>query len=233
VNGRRVTTLGARARPGDRVLVDGKALPRHATPVYLALNKPIGVVSTLRDPEGRATARDYLPRTLPRVFPVGRLDVQSSGLVLLTNDGALAARLMHPRYHVPRVYRVKVRGTPDERALERLRRGVRLDDGPSPPAEVEVEERLPTKTWLRLTVHEGRKHLVRRLCDAVGHGAEKLQRVAIGSLQLGKLRPGACRFLTPGEVNALRAGAVSAKLPPSGALRRRSTRRRSPARAER
>jgi 23S rRNA pseudouridine2605 synthase len=203
VNGRTVTELGTRANPADQVAVDGKAL-RRADPLYVVMHKPAGVVTTLRDPEGRPTVRMLLPRTLPRVFPVGRLDVQSTGLLLLTNDGELAARLLHPRHHIARTYRVKVRGRPDERALARMRRGLRLDDGRTGPVEVAIEKELPTKTWLRVTVHEGRTHLVRRLCDAIGHGAEKLQRVAIGPLELGRLDIGAARLLAPPEVRLLR-----------------------------
>ena len=202
-----MTELGSRAQAGDRILVDGKALPFRREPVYLLLNKPLGVVTTLRDPEGRVTVRDLLPRDLPRVFPVGRLDVQSTGLVLLTNDGELAARLMHPHHQVPRIYRVKVRSEPDARALDRIRHGIHLGEGRSAAAAVVVEKRLPTKTWLRITVREGRKHLIRRLCDAVGHPAEKLQRIAIGPLTLGKLPPGASRLLAPGEVRVIRRAA--------------------------
>ena len=204
VNGRTVTELGTRATPGDQVAVDGKAVRRRADPLYVVMHKPAGVVTTLRDPEGRPTVRMLLPRTLPRVFPVGRLDVQSTGLLLLTNDGELAARLLHPRHHVPRTYRVKVRGRPDERALTRMRRGLRLDDGRTGPVEVTIEKELPTKTWLRMTVHEGRTHLVRRLCDAIGHAAEKLQRVAVGPLELGRLDVGAARVLAPAEIRLLR-----------------------------
>ena len=179
------------------------------------VHKPAGVVTTLRDPEGRLTIRTLLPRGLPRVFPVGRLDVRSTGLVLLTNDGELAEGLMHPRHHVARVYRVKVGGTPDARALARLQRGIRLDDGATAPAEVVIERSLPTKTWLRITVHEGRHHLVRRLCEAIGHRAEKLQRVALGPLRLGKLPPGAARVLVASEVRALRhAVATAPRRPP-------------------
>ncbi len=162
------------------------------------------MVTTLRDPEGRPTVLDLLPRRFARVFPVGRLDLQSSGLLLLTNDGELAARLTHPRYHVPRTYRVKVSGVPDERALGRMRRGVRLPEGRTGAAEVVVERALPTKTWLRVTVHEGRTHLVRKLCEAIGHGVEKLQRVRMGTLALGGLPLGGVRVLEPSEVQALR-----------------------------
>jgi 23S rRNA pseudouridine2605 synthase len=211
VNGTTVRTLGTRANPTDRIRVDDRALPSRRDPLHIVVNKPAGVVTTTRDPEGRPTILQMLPSGLSRLFPVGRLDLQSTGLVLLTNDGALAAVLTHPRYHVPRTYRVKVSGTPDERARARLRRGVRLDDGPTGPVEVVIEQRRPTKTWLRLTVREGRNHLVRRLCEAVGHSVEKLQRVAIGPLELGKLRLGDFRPLTPRELVALRRAATAAR----------------------
>lgn len=210
VNGTTVTTLGTRALPTDHIRVDGRALPSRRDPIHVMLHKPVGVVTTTRDPEGRPTVIQMLPSRAGRLFPVGRLDVQSTGLVLLTNDGDLAAILTHPRYHVPRTYRVKVSGAPDERALSRLRRGIRLSDGPTEPVEVVVEERRPTKTWLRLTVHEGRNHLVRRLCEAIGHRAEKLQRTALGPLELGKLSVGDFRPLTPREVASLHRAARAA-----------------------
>ncbi len=199
-----MTELGTRARPTDKILVDGKPLPQREDRLHLAINKPPGIVTTVRDPEGRPTVMDLLPRRFVRVFPVGRLDLQSSGLLLLTNDGELAARLTHPRYHVPRTYRVKVSGVADERTLERIRRGVRLPEGRTGPAEVTVERALPTKTWLRITVHEGRTHLIRKLCEAVGHSVEKLQRIRIGTLLLGSLPLGGVRVLRDGEVHALR-----------------------------
>ncbi len=211
VNGTTVTTLGTRALPTDRIRVDDRGLPTRRDPLHIVVNKPAGVVTTTKDPEGRPTILQMLPSGLSRLFPVGRLDLQSTGLVLLTNDGALAAVLTHPRYHIPRTYRVKVSGAPDERALARLRRGVRLDDGPTGPVEVTIEQRRPTKTWLRITVHEGRNHLVRRLCEAVGHRVEKLQRVAIGPLALGKLPLGDFRPLTPRELVALRRAATAAR----------------------
>ncbi len=211
VNGKTIKTLGTRALPTDQIRVDDRALPSRRDPIHLLLHKPAGVVTTTRDPEGRPTVIQMLPSRIGRLFPVGRLDVQSTGLVLLTNDGDLAAVLTHPRYHVPRTYRVKVSGMPDERALGRLRRGIRLDDGPTEPVEVSVEERRPTKTWLRVTVHEGRNHLVRRLCEAIGHRAEKLQRVALGPLELGKLPIGDFRPLTPREIGALHRVARAAE----------------------
>ncbi len=211
VNGKTVRILGTRALPTDQIRVDDRALPTRRDPLHIMVHKPTGVVTTTRDPEGRPTIVQMLPSRLSRLFPVGRLDVQSTGLVLLTNDGDLAAVLTHPRYHVPRTYRVKVSGAPDEKALGRLRRGIRLDDGPTEPVTVSVEERRPTKTWLRMTVHEGRNHLVRRLCEAIGHRAEKLQRVSIGPLELGKLPLGDFRPLTPREIGALHRAATAAR----------------------
>jgi 23S rRNA pseudouridine2605 synthase len=209
VNGKTITALGTRAQPTDRILVDGKPLPPRPEPLYVMLHKPAGVVTTMRDPEGRPTVRELLPRPLARLFPVGRLDVQSTGLVLLTNDGELALRLTHPRHHVARAYRVKVSGRPDEHALARLRSGIRLEDGPAEPAQVTVEKALPTKSWLRITVYEGRTHLVRRLCRAIGHSAEKLQRVTLGPLALGALPRGAFRSLSAAEIRALRAAVAT------------------------
>jgi len=157
-----------------------------------------------------------------RVYPVGRLDLKSTGLLLLTNDGALAAGLLHPRGAVTRVYHVKVDGTPSEEAITRLRRGVRLADGKTVPAHVRVLERLPTKTWLQVTVVEGRTHLVRRMCEAVGHRVDKLARVRFGPVALGTLPPGAWRDVTPRELAALRA---AAGLRPGGGARHRHAER--------
>ena len=207
VNGVVVRTLGTRADPErDRIALDGEHIPAAGARRTVVLHKPRGVVSTLEDPEGRPTVA-ALVAGAGRLFPVGRLDLNSTGLLLLTNDGALAADLLHPRRAVPRVYRVKVDGTPSEEAITRLRRGVRLEDGKSAPARVRVLGRLPTKTWLELTVVEGRTHLVRRLCEAVGHRVDKLARVRLGPVALGTLPPGAWRDVTPRELAALRAAA--------------------------
>ncbi len=208
VNGVVVRTLGVRADPmRDAVAVDGERIsvggPRHT----VLLHKPRGIVSTMADPQGRTTVRDLLGERVGRLYPVGRLDLNSTGLLLLTDDGRLAAALLHPARAIPRVYLAKVRGTLGDEALRRLRRGVRLEDGKSPVARVHVRERLPTKTWLEITVHEGRQHVVRRMCAAVGHAVEKLARLRFGPIALGTLPPAAWRELNPGEVRALEAAA--------------------------
>ncbi|MBI2963075.1 MAG: rRNA pseudouridine synthase [Deltaproteobacteria bacterium] len=205
VNGRTVSELGAKADPRrDDVRLDGEPV-RASRARVLLLHKPVGVVTTLADPDGRPTIRDYLPAGHERVFPVGRLDFHSSGLLLLTNDGELAARLLHPRWRIARTYRVKVSGRPSEAALGRLRRGVKLDDGVSGPAQVDVERLLPAKAWLRITVREGRRREIRRMCDAVGHPVERLVRVRFGPIELGRLPPGRWRALGDAETAALRA----------------------------
>jgi 23S rRNA pseudouridine2605 synthase len=205
-----VTELGTRANPHrDRIVIDGKLLRAAPPPVYLLLNKPVGVMTTLIDPGGRPTVRDLLGgRISQRVFPVGRLDFHSAGLLLLTNDGELALRLTHPRYGVHKTYEVKVKGRPEGTQLAALARGVKLPDGTSAPATVRVLESSERKTWLSITLSEGKNRQVRRMCDAVGLPVEKLIRVALGPLELGKLPPGAWRHLEPQELGALRAAAV-------------------------
>ncbi len=172
--------------------------------LYILLHKPINVVTTLSDPEERPTVRQLLPEVRARVFPVGRLDFRSSGLLLLTNDGELALRLTHPRYGIRKTYRVKVKGIPAPDALEQLAAGVRLEEGTTAPAEVRVERSRDGKSWLEITLGEGRRREVRRMCERVGHPVEKLTRVRLGPLTLGKLLPGQHRMLTEREVRDLR-----------------------------
>jgi 23S rRNA pseudouridine2605 synthase len=218
VNGRAVTELGERAdAERDVITVDGERVASPAARRTIALHKPRGVVSTLEDPEGRATVAGLLGRGLPRLYPIGRLDLNTSGLLLLTNDGALAAGLLHPRREVDRIYRAKVRGAVSAEALTRLRRGVRLEDGKTAPARVTITERLPTKTWLEVTVREGRSHLVRRMCDAVGNPVEKLIRIRVGPVGLGTLPPGAWREVNPRDLALLRAAAGVSGGSPGGA----------------
>jgi pseudouridine synthase len=205
VEGRVVTDPARDVSEGDRVEVDGAAVASQPLEYFL-VHKPEGVVSTAHDPEGRPKVTD-LVESPARLYPVGRLDVDSTGLVLLTNDGELANRLMHPRYEVPRTYRARVSGTPSKRALQRLRRGVELDDGPTHPAAVEVEKSSGRETVLEITIHEGRNRIVRRMLEAVEYPVRALERVAFGPVRLGRLRPGDARRLRPQEVEALRRAA--------------------------
>ncbi|MGE5125013.1 MAG: pseudouridine synthase [Betaproteobacteria bacterium] len=208
----RVTVNGVVARqPGtkadlesDDVRVDGVRVKAPKGPVYVVLNKPRGFVTTRKDPEGRQTVMDLLP-PVPGLFPVGRLDVTTEGLLLLTNDGAFAERVSHPRYEVPRVYEAKVHGVPDERTLERLRRGVSVERDVMAADRVRVLE-ADNNAWLELTLHEGKQHEVRRMLEAVGHPVSKLRRVAFGPVTTRGLEPGQFRALTPEEVAGLVRG---------------------------
>lgn len=205
VNGKVVTELGTKANPHtDRITVKGRTLPFAEPPVYILLHKPVGVVTTLSDPEGRPTVTEYLPRVRQRVFPVGRLDFHSAGLLLLTNDGELALRLTHPRYGIEKTYRVKVRGIPTGESLRRLSRGIYLEEGKTGPAIIKPVRSSETKCWLEISIREGRKREIRRMCEAIGHPVEKLTRVRMGPLQLGRLIPGESRPLTEQEIRTLR-----------------------------
>jgi pseudouridine synthase len=183
----------------DRVEFDGNPVAKQRL-AYLLLHKPAGVVTTARDPGGRPTVVGLVPPE-PRVVPVGRLDADTTGALLLTNDGELAHRLAHPRYQVDKVYVADVEGEPSDDTLRTLAEGVELDDGRTAPARA---RRLgPSK--VELTLHEGRKHQVKRMCEAVGHPVRRLHRRAYAGLTLGKLKPGEWRELTPAEVERLRA----------------------------
>ncbi len=198
-------TLGARAdAERDRITVDGRQLPSVESKTYLLLNKPAGYVTTLRDPQGRRVVTDLI-RDLPvRVFPVGRLDANTEGLLLLTNDGELAQRLAHPRHKVEKTYLVKVRGLLDENARRRLEDGVLLDDGPTQPCTVERIRKTGSNTWFELTLREGRNRQVRRMCAAVGFPVVRLKRIRLGFLELGNLAPGAYRRLGSAELARLK-----------------------------
>lgn len=192
--GRLNTVVGAR----DRVAVDGEEVARQRL-AYVLLHKPDGVVTTARDPQGRLTVVDLVPHE-PRVVPVGRLDADTTGALLLTNDGPLAHRLAHPRYGVEKTYVAEVDGDPDEEALRRLRDGVELDDGVTAPAEA----RRLGRGRVELVLHEGRKHQVKRMLEAVGHPVRRLHRPVYAGLALEGLEPGAWRELTAREVERLR-----------------------------
>jgi 23S rRNA pseudouridine2605 synthase len=209
VNGVTTTELGAKVDPTvDVVTVDGATVTWGAAPVYLALHKPAGVVTTMSDPQGRATVAELVPvAENPGLFPVGRLDADTTGLLLFTTDGELSHRLLHPRWKVPKTYVVLADGQVSERAIERLRSGIELDDGPTAPATVVTVARLATTTRLEITISEGRKRQVRRMFSAVGHPVLELERVRFGPVELGDLEQGRWRELTQAELDALRQAA--------------------------
>jgi 23S rRNA pseudouridine2605 synthase len=191
--------------PGDNVTVDGRTVSAVHERVVYALNKPAGVVSTARDPQGRPTVVTLVPQT-ERLYPVGRLDIDTTGLILLTNEGELAHRLTHPSFEVPKTYRVAVWAPPVRDAtLRALRNGIELEDGPTAPARV----RRVSADTIEITIHEGRKRQVKRMCEAVGHRVRQLERVAFGPLELGSLPRGRWRRLSPAEVDALMAASGS------------------------
>ena len=214
VNGERVQELGTKADAvRDRIRVNGRMLRPAPARVCLAFHKPAGVITTMRDTEGRPAVADYLRLAghSPGVVPAGRLDFATSGLLLLTNDGDLAHRLTHPRYGVPKTYEVKLSSMPSEAQLERLRRGVRLEDGVTAPAAVRVAHRLKQKVWLRVELREGRNREIRRMVEAVGHTVERLVRVRFGPIALGTLESGEIRPLTGEEEARLRRAVGLAK----------------------
>ncbi len=205
---------------GDDVRVDGAAVALESDRVVFLVHKPAGVVSTASDTHGRPTVTSLVDSDL-RLYPVGRLDADTTGLILLTNDGELANRLMHPRHEVPRTYVAQVRnGFVHAKALRRLRDGIELDDGRTAPALVAQ----PRAGVLELTIHEGRKRQVKRMCEAIGHPVSSLRRVAFGPLVLGRLPVGASRRLAPAEIAALRE-AIAADPAPSSPPPRRPRRR--------
>jgi 23S rRNA pseudouridine2605 synthase len=206
----RVTVDGRRAELGDRadpstavIYVDGERIVTDASRVYLAMNKPRGVVSTMDDERGRAALADFLPPSSQRVYHVGRLDADSEGLLLLTNDGDLAHKLMHPAYEVKKTYLCKVAGPLPRGLGRRLREGVNLDDGPARADSFRVVDSAGRDVLVELVLHEGRKHIVRRMLAEVGYPVSQLIRTAIGPVKLGDLRAGRTRRLTATEVAGL------------------------------
>ena len=204
VNGAVVTQLGTKVDPArDKVKVDGKLLKSFPGKVYIVLNKPAGYVSTLKDPQERPVVMDLLDKVNTRVFPVGRLDYDAEGLLLLTNDGELAHKLQHPRYRIVRTYEVKVKDIPTSQELSSLRNGVQLEDGVALPAKAAFLKKTAKNCWLKMTLYEGRNRQVKRMCAAVGHNVLKLKRVRLGSLGLGSLSKGQYRHLAKDEVKKL------------------------------
>lgn len=191
VNGRRVTKLGSKADPfKDKIAVDGRPLFPGGTKVYYLFHKPHNVMVTRDDPQGRPTIYDYLKKIRERVYPVGRLDFDSEGLLLLTNDGELTRRLTHPGSKVPKTYEVKIQGLPTTEELEKLRRGVALDWGTTRPAAVKIFKKTDKNCWLKITLTEGKNRQIREMIEEIGHRVMRLRRTAIGAYHLEELKPG-------------------------------------------
>jgi pseudouridine synthase len=205
VNGQLITVMGVKVEPEDVVEVDGTRI-EGAKPTYILMNKPTGYLTTMSDPHRRPTVVKLLPRLDVTVKPCGRLDQDTEGLLIFTNDGLLAQRLTHPRYGVEKEYLATVEGVPGPAALTALAEGVHIEGGKTAPAQVTVEHASDAKneTYLRLVIHEGRKRQVRQMCEAVGHPVKTLRRVRIGPITLHKLPRGACRLLSVVEVESLK-----------------------------
>ncbi|MFD1989753.1 pseudouridine synthase [Paenibacillus nicotianae] len=207
LNGEVVTELGTKADPTvDEIIVNGRSIAAEKK-VYIMFNKPKGVITSASDPEGRKIVGDYLKGVRERVYPVGRLDYDSEGLLILTNDGELANRLTHPRHHVPKTYLVTVEGVPHGTALEKFRQGIQLEDGMTQPAEadyydIDTEKKQAT---IRVTIHEGRNRQIRRMFEALSHKVIRLKRISFGELLVGNLKRGLYRHLTKEEIDKLKS----------------------------
>jgi 23S rRNA pseudouridine2605 synthase len=203
INGSVVSRLGTLVQAGDVVEVDGIAVQQPATQTYLLLNKPLGVVTTMHDPQGRRTVAEFVAGR-PGVFPVGRLDYDTGGALVMTDDGELAHRLMHPRYGVEKTYRAEIAGVVSTEDLKKLRDGIDLSDGRAAAATARLLSVLRDRSLVDLTIHEGRNRQVRRMFETLGHRVLALTRIRFGPLDLGDLAPGRTRELAPDEVEALR-----------------------------
>lgn len=205
VNGNVVTAMGTKVKPGDIIAVDGQELPPDREPlVYLMLNKPKGCVTTVKDPQGRTTVMDLLDNQKQRIYPVGRLDYDTEGLLLLTNDGELSYALTHPSHEVDKTYLAVVKGMLSSSALDKLRSGIELEDGKTSPAKVSILK-LGNQSKISLTIHEGKKRQVRRMLEAVDYPVISLTRTHFGSLSLQGLDAGKYRHLTKEEIKALKS----------------------------
>ncbi|KQL53661.1 pseudouridine synthase [Heyndrickxia shackletonii] len=210
VNGKVVKELGTKVSPSDKIEVEGIPLEKEEK-VYFLFYKPRGVISAVSDDKGRKVVTDFLPDIKERVYPIGRLDYDTSGLLLLTNDGEFANLLMHPRYEINKTYVAKVQGIPTKMALKQLEKGIRLEDGKTAPAKVKLLsfDKKKQKSIMEITIHEGRNRQVRRMLEAIGHPVQKLRRERFAFLTLSGINAGEIRELTPHEVKQLRAMAES------------------------
>jgi 23S rRNA pseudouridine2605 synthase len=204
VNGK-TAVLGMKADPGrDHIKVDGKLIARPEPKVYLLFNKPPNVMTSLNDPEGRPTVNDYLKKVRYRVYPVGRLDFDSEGLLIITNDGDFAHAVLHPSKKVPKTYMVKIKGVIEDEKLVKIRRGLKLKDGMTAPAKARKIRKYQRNSWIEITLHEGKKRQIRRMMERVGHTVIKLKRTKIDGLSLGSLKQGEYRHIAPEEIKRIK-----------------------------
>ncbi|MGQ9693150.1 MAG: pseudouridine synthase [Thermodesulfobacteriota bacterium] len=216
VNGR-VAQVGDKADPGkDHIKVDGRRVLPGTKKVYILLYKPKGVVTSTEDPEGRTTVLDLIKPLKTRLFPVGRLDFDAEGVLLLTNDGEAAHCLTHPSFQVPRKYLVKIKGQPAEEEIEKLRQGIKLADGHTAPCTIVPFQKTTENLWFEMTLYEGRNRQIKRMWEKIGYQVLKLKRIAFAGLSLGRMRPGEYRFLSPRELPKLQKIIQNKKSPPGG-----------------
>lgn len=204
VNGK-IATLGMKADYlKDHIKVNGKLLRTVEPKVYFIMNKPKGVVTSLSDPEGRPTIKDFLHKIKQRVYPVGRLDYDSEGLLILTNDGELANSILHPSKEIPKTYEVKVKGKIENDSIDKLRKGIKLEGHLTAPARVNKMREMDENSWIEITITEGKKRQIRKMLDRVGHSVIKLKRIRINGIRLGNLAPGELRYLSNEELERLK-----------------------------
>jgi len=204
VNGR-AATLGMKADPKrDHIKVDGRLIRRFEPKVYLMFNKPRNCITSMYDPQGRPVIKDFLKKVKVRVFPVGRLDYDSEGLLLLTNDGELSNAILHPRHEIPKTYLVKVKGILKDEEILKLKKGVKLKEGVTAPVKVRKIKKVDINSWIEIIIYEGRKRQIRRMLEKVGHPVLKLKRIKVDGLELGELPLGEYRHLTGDEIKRLK-----------------------------
>jgi len=201
----RVATIGMKVDPArEHIKLDGKLLTKSEPRVYMMFHKPRNVVTSLHDPQGRPTVKDFLKGVKYRVFPVGRLDFDSEGMLFITNDGDFAHAVLHPSKKISKTYLVKVKGVLEEEEITKLRKGIKLKKMMTAPAMVKKTRKTEQNSWLEITIHEGKKRQIRRMLDIIGHPVLKLKRVRIDGIELGGLEPGALRYLTSEEINRVK-----------------------------
>jgi 23S rRNA pseudouridine2605 synthase len=201
----RVATIGMKADPArEHIKLDGKLLTKREPRVYMMFHKPRNVVTSLHDPQGRPSVKDFLKGVKYRVFPVGRLDFDSEGMLFITNDGDFAHAVLHPSKKISKTYMVKVKGVLEEEEITKLRKGIKLKKRMTAPAMVKKTRKTEQNSWLEITIHEGKKRQIRKMLDIIGHPVLKLKRVRIDGIELGGLEPGALRYLTSEEINRVK-----------------------------